>query len=131
MTGSRSASIFSAAPRLKLQTDITQEIFLKLDHNGFLKERVTSQLYCQQHHSFLADRFVEGECPLCGYADAHGDQCDSCCQLMDSLCLKHPRCKLDGATPITKDTKHIFLELDKLQPEIGTFVQRSAANGAW
>lgn len=115
----------------KLQTDITQDIFLKLNQNGFLKERMTTQLYCQQHHSFLADRFVEGECPLCGYADAHGDQCDFCGQLLDPLDLKHPRCKIDGGTPITKDTKHMFLELDKLQPEIDTFFQQSATNGAW
>ncbi|KAI9681342.1 MAG: hypothetical protein M1817_002625 [Caeruleum heppii] len=115
----------------QLQTEITQDIFLKLNQNGFLKERMTTQLYCQQHHSFLADRFVEGECPLCGYADAHGDQCDSCGQLLDPLDLKHPRCKIDGDTPVTKDTKHMFLELDKLQPEIDTFFQKSSVNGAW
>ncbi|KAK1764390.1 methionyl-tRNA synthetase [Phialemonium atrogriseum] len=115
----------------KLQTDITQDIFLKLNKNGFLKERMTTQLYCQEHHSFLADRFVEGECPACGYADARGDQCDLCGQLLDPLELKHPRCKVDGSTPITKGTKHIFLELDKLQPEIEAFFRGSTANGAW
>ena len=113
------------------QTDITQDIFLKLNRNGFLKERVTTQLYCEQHLSFLADRFVEGECPLCGYVDARGDQCDVCGKLLDSLDLKRPRCKLDGATPITKDTKHMFLELDLLQPELEEFVQHSAKSGAW
>jgi methionyl-tRNA synthetase len=91
---------------------------------------MTIQLYCQQHHSFLADRFIESECPICGYADAHGDQCDFCGQLLDPLDLKQPRCKIDGATPISRDTKHIFLELDKLQPEIDTFFQQSATNGA-
>ncbi|KAF2246667.1 methionyl-tRNA synthetase [Trematosphaeria pertusa] len=115
----------------QLQTDITQDIFLKLDKNGFLKERVTTQLYCQEHHSFLADRFVEGECPACGYQDARGDQCDLCGQLLEPLELKNPRCKVDGSTPMTKDTKHIFLELDKLQPEIATFFQQSAENGTW
>ena len=122
--------IFGRTPT-KLQTEITQDIFLKLYRNGFLEERVTSQLYCEQHQSFLADRFVEGECPICGYADAHGDQCDSCGQLLDSLDLKSPRCKVDGSTPITKDTKHMFLELDKLQPEVDTFFQESASKGAW
>ena len=48
---------------------------------------------------------------------------------MDSLDLKHPECKLDGATPFTKDTKHIFLELDELQPEIEIFVRRPVING--
>jgi methionyl-tRNA synthetase len=115
----------------QLQTDIAQDIFLKLKDNGYLKERTTTQLYCQQHNSFLADRFVEGECPFCGYADARGDQCDLCGQLLDPLDLKSPRCKLDGSTPVTRDTAHIFLELDKLQPKIDSFFQQSAANGAW
>ncbi|QPH16181.1 hypothetical protein C2857_000754 [Epichloe festucae Fl1] len=115
----------------QLQTEITQDIFLKLQENGFLKERMTTQLYCEEHHSFLADRFVEGECPVCGYVDARGDQCDLCGQLLESLELKDPRCKVDGSRPITKDTKHIFLELDKLQPEVEAFFQKSAAKGHW
>lgn len=60
----------------ELQTEITHDIFLKLHENGFLKEEMTTQLYCQEHNSFLADRFVKGECPHFTYADAHGDQCD-------------------------------------------------------
>lgn len=115
----------------QLQTDITQDIFLKLHRNGFLKEEMTTQLYCQKHNSFLADRFVEGECPFCKYPDAHGDQCDSCGQLLDPLELKNPRCKVDGATPVTRDTKHTFLELDKLQPEIEPFFLQSAKEGGW
>ncbi|KAK4188328.1 methionyl-tRNA synthetase [Podospora australis] len=113
------------------QTDITQDIFLRLKDNGFLRERITAQLYCQQHHSFLADRLVEGECPNCGYVDARGDQCDRCGKLLESLELLRPRCKIDGSSPVTKDTKHIFLELDQLQPEVEAFFRESAAKGAW
>jgi methionyl-tRNA synthetase len=113
------------------QTDITQEMFLKVNKNGFLQERITTQLYCEAHQSFLADRFVEGQCPGCNYEDARGDQCDLCGNLLEPLQPKSPRRKVDGATPVTKDTKHIFLELDKLQPEIETFFQDSARKGAW
>jgi methionyl-tRNA synthetase len=115
----------------QLQTEITQEIFLKLKNNDFLKEEATTQLYCEQHHSFLADRFVEGECPVCDYAEARGDQCDRCGALLDPLQLKNPRCKVDNSTPVTRDTKHIFLELDKLQPEIEAFFEESSVKGAW
>jgi len=79
----------------------------------------------------LADRFVEGECPFDGYQDARGDQCDLCGRLLDPLELKNPRCKLDGSTPITKESKHIFMKLNQLQPEIETFFQESSVNGAW
>ena len=114
-----------------LQTTITQDIFLKLQKNGYLHERMTTQLYCEKHNSFLADRFVEGECPICGYADARGDQCDLCGHLLEPLQLKNPRCKIDGAKPTTKETKHIFLELDKLQPKVETFFAESTRAGSW
>jgi methionyl-tRNA synthetase len=115
----------------KLQTNITHDIFQKLNNNGYLMERMTTQLYCPEHRSFLADRFVEGECPTCRYADARGDQCDLCGRLLELLDLRHPCCQVDGGTPITKDTKHIFLELDKLQPKIELFFREATANGGW
>jgi methionyl-tRNA synthetase len=115
----------------ELQTEIAQAMFLKLNENGYLKERSTTQLYCLEHSAFLADRFVEGECASCGYKDARGDQCDLCGRLSDPLELKNPRCKIDGSTPVTRDTAHIFFELDKLQPEIEAFFQESAAKGEW
>lgn len=96
-----------------------------------MQERTTTQPYCEQHKSYLADRFVEGECPLCGYNDARGDQCDKCGKLLDPLDLKNPRCKLDGAAPVPRETKHVFLELDKLQPEIEKFFEESSKSGAW
>jgi methionyl-tRNA synthetase len=115
----------------QLQTDITQEIFLKLDKNGYLKECMTTQLHCEEHRAFLANRFVEGECPSCGYVDARGDQCDLCGNLLEPLELIRPRCKIDGATPVTRDTNHIFFELDKLQRDVEAFFQESAVTGAW
>jgi methionyl-tRNA synthetase len=74
---------------------------------------------------------VEGQCPACGYEDARGDQCDFCGQLLELVELENPRCKVDGSTPMAKGTNNIFLELDKLQPEIETFFQQSAEIGAW
>ncbi|KAL9058553.1 MAG: hypothetical protein Q9162_001708 [Coniocarpon cinnabarinum] len=122
--------IFGRTPT-KQQTEITQDIFLKLYKNGFMQERTTTQPYCEKHKSYLADRFVEGECPLCGYNDARGDQCDKCGKLLDPLDLKNPRCKLDGATPVPRETKHVFLELDKLQPEIEKWFHDACAKGEW
>ncbi|OCL09926.1 methionyl-tRNA synthetase [Glonium stellatum] len=115
----------------KQQTDISQDIFLKLYKNGYLEERTTIQPYCEQHKSFLADRFVEGECPLCQYPDARGDQCDKCGHLLDPLDLINPKCKLDGATPIPRETKHVFILLDKLQPAIEEWSKKSSVEGAW
>jgi methionyl-tRNA synthetase len=111
------------------QTEITQDIFLKLKSRGLLHEHTTAQLFCNEHHAFLADRLVEGKCPLCGYGDARGDQCDRCGKLLDPLELIQPRCKVDGSAPTTRDTNHVFFALDKLQPEIETLFHD--VSGGW
>ncbi|CAG8437167.1 10663_t:CDS:2 [Ambispora gerdemannii] len=113
------------------QTRIAQDIFLKLHKNGYLVEDTMTQLYCEQHERFLADRFVEGTCPKCGYLDARGDQCDSCGQLLNAIELVNPRCKLDGSTPITKESKHMFLDLSNLQEATETWVQKASVEGKW
>ena len=74
---------------------------------------------------------MEGECPLCHYEDARGDQCDKCGHLLDPLELINPKCKLDGATPVPKETKHIYLQLDKLQPAEEEWFKKSSKEGGW
>lgn len=113
------------------QTEIAQDIFLKLYKNGYLEEQVMRQLYCPEHMGYLADRYVEGTCPKCNYEDARGDQCDKCGALLDAFELINPRCKLDNATPIPKDSKHIFLSLDKLEPELKQWIETASTEGKW
>ncbi|KAF2272722.1 methionyl-tRNA synthetase [Westerdykella ornata] len=113
------------------QTEISQDIFMKLYKNGYLEEKTTKQPYCETHNSFLADRFVEGECPLCHYEDARGDQCDKCGHLLDPLELINPKCKLDRATPVVRETKHLYLCLDKLQPAEEEWFKKSSTEGKW
>ncbi|KAK0720892.1 methionyl-tRNA synthetase [Lasiosphaeris hirsuta] len=115
------------------QTDIVQDAFLKLHEKGFLEERTTTQPYCEKHEGFLADRFVEGTCPRpgCGYEDARGDQCDKCGNLLDPFELINPKCKIDGAAPVPRDTAHVFLKLDKLQPEIQSWFEKASKEGNW
>ena len=64
---------------------------------------------------FLADRFVEGICPLCAYDDARGDQCDKCGKLINAVELKHPRCKLCAQMPVLKSSQHLFLDLPQVR----------------
>ena len=59
-------------------TEITQSIFLGLQRNGYIKEKTIEQTYCEKDQRFLADRYVRGTCPNCGYAEARGDQCENC-----------------------------------------------------
>ncbi|QRG40459.1 methionine-tRNA ligase [Candidozyma auris] len=114
-----------------LQTEIAQDIFMKLHKNGYLEEQTTEQLFCPVHKAFLADRFVEGTCPKCGYEDARGDQCDKCGGLLNPLELINPRCKLDNATPVVKESTHIYLKLNELEPELKKWVEEASEKGSW
>lgn len=123
--------IFGRTPTPQ-HTEISQGIFTKLYKNGLLEGRTTDQPFCETHGKFLADRFIEGTCPNCGYEDARGDQCDKCTKLLDDpLDLINPRCKLDGATPVRRQTEHMFLLLERLQPRIEKFTDVSKERGAW
>ena len=122
--------IFGRTPT-KQHTEISQDVFLKLYKNKLLTEKTNDQPYCDSHHSFLADRFVEGECPICHYEDARGDQCDKCQNLLDPLSLINPRCKVDGATPVVRETTHMHLRLENLQPRIEEWTTSSIEKGAW
>ncbi|KAJ2720167.1 methionine--tRNA ligase mes1 [Coemansia sp. Benny D115] len=113
------------------QTEIVQDIFRKCHANGFISEDEITQLYCESCSRFLADRFVEGTCPSCGYDDARGDQCDSCGKLINAVELINPRCKLDNNRPVVRDSRHLFLDLDKLEPLLEKFVEQSSVEGQW
>ena len=122
--------IFGRTPT-KQHTEIAQDVFLKLYHKNLLSEKTNSQPFCDTHGKFLADRFVEGECPNCHYEDARGDQCDKCGKLLDPLDLINPKCKLDGAKPVVKETTHTYLRLEELSPRIEEWSRKSIKEGGW
>jgi len=101
------------------QTEIAQEIFLRLFDQGLLEEKETEQLFCQTCDRFLADRFVEGECPHCHHPNARGDQCDVCSKLLSPTELLHPRCQVHSEiTPALRSSNHLYLNLTKLTPQV-------------
>lgn len=113
------------------QTEITHEIFKSLYERGYFFEQDVEQTYCAGCARFLADRFVEGNCPRCGYDDARGDQCDKCGRLHSPTDLLNPRCKLCRGTPERRSSRHLFLDLTRLQPECAAFVDSSSVKGRW
>ena len=114
-----------------ISSSISQEIYLDLEREGHILEDTVTQLYCEKHQAFLADRFVEGTCPLCDYEDARGDQCDKCGKLLNATELKNPHCKLDGATPIIKDSQHLFLNLTEQQEKLQEWYMHASHKGCW
>ena len=114
-----------------LQTEIVQDIFKKLDAAGYIAERTIEQLHCAKCDRFLADRYVRGTCPHCGYADARGDQCESCGKLLDPTELKDPRCSSCGETPKLKSTKHLYIDLPKIKPKLEKWIAEASEKGFW
>eukprot|EP00236_Picocystis_salinarum_P001455 CAMPEP_0183828968 /NCGR_PEP_ID=MMETSP0807_2-20130328/3068_1 /TAXON_ID=88271 /ORGANISM="Picocystis salinarum, Strain CCMP1897" /LENGTH=791 /DNA_ID=CAMNT_0026074175 /DNA_START=87 /DNA_END=2462 /DNA_ORIENTATION=- len=113
------------------QTEICQSMFWKIHERGFITEDTVEQLYSDALGRFLADRFVEGTCPHCGYQDARGDQCDGCGALLNPIELINPRCKITGTTPRIRSTDHLFLDLPRLKPELEEYIESTSDHGNW
>jgi methionyl-tRNA synthetase len=102
---------------------VTRDVFRTLYDHGYLIEETTLGAFSPTTGHTLPDRYIEGTCPICGFPHARGDQCDNCGNLLDPIDLIDPRSTIDGATPVFKETKHLFLDLpafaDRLHDWIG------------
>ena len=114
-----------------VHTEITQRIFLKLHENGYIKEHTMSQPFCEKDGRYLADRYVLGTCPHCGYKEARGDQCESCGKLLDPADLVDPRCSVCGTRPVVKETTHLFIDLMAILPKLRNWIESAADKGFW
>jgi methionyl-tRNA synthetase len=100
-----------------------QAFFKRLYDKGIFLEQVTQQYYDARANQFLADRYIMGTCPRCGYEKAYGDQCESCGTSLQPTDLIHPVSTLTGTSPQLKETKNWFLPLDKFQPQLQAWIQ--------
>lgn len=100
----------------------TQEFFNDLLANGYIEEKVTDQLYSEKDNRFLADRYVVGTCPKCGYPDARGDECPRCGASYEATDLKNPRSKVTGSPLVLKPTKHWFMRFDLFKDRLNTWI---------
>ncbi len=91
------------------------DFFIKLhDQDDFLEE-TSAQLYDEEAGQFLADRFVTGTCPRCGYPEAYGDQCENCGSSLSATELIQPKSTLSGSVPSLRETRHWYLPLDRYE----------------
>ena len=107
----------------KTHEKITQDFFLELYKNGYIKEGETEMFYCPNDKMFLPDRFVVGTCPKCGFEGATGDQCEKCDSLLSTNDLKNAKCKICGENAVIKKSKHIFLVLSKGVEELDKWIE--------
>ena len=97
----------------KIHHETASEFFTKLYENGDFIEETSAQLYDAEANQFLADRFVVGTCPKCGFEESYGDQCENCGTSHNATDLINPKSAITGNVPTVKETKHWFLPLNK------------------
>jgi methionyl-tRNA synthetase len=114
-----------------VQTEVTQEIFLKLEKSGFICEKTIEQYYCPKCERFLADRYIRGNCPACGSAQARGDQCEACGKLLDPTDLKEPQCSACGSAPSLEKTNHLYIDLPGIKDKLEAWIKTACVKGFW
>ena len=114
-----------------VHTEVTQDIFLKLDKAGLICERTIEQFYCSKCARFLADRYIRGNCPVCASADARGDQCETCGKLLDPTDLKEPQCSACGSTPALQKTNHLYIDLPGIKEKLEEWIKIISVKGFW
>jgi len=109
---------------------LTQHFCEVLEDRGLIEERVDQMVYSVDDKRFLPDRYVQGVCPRCGYAQARGDQCDNCGNLLDPTDLIEPYSTISGSRNIeVRDTRHLYLLQTKMEARIRAWVDEKSR--AW
>jgi methionyl-tRNA synthetase len=103
---------------------VTQDIFLTLLNKGYIYKSTMFQPYCPKCARFLPDRYVEGTCPYCRFADARGDQCDQCGKPLNAAELVDPRCRVCATPPEFRESEHFFLKLTAFQERLEEWLKR-------
>ncbi len=110
--------------------ETSKQFFRKLDQDNCFEIKNTQQLYDENEEQFLADRFIEGECPKCGFEKAYGDQCENCGASLSPDDLINPKSKLSGSKPVLKETKHWYLPLGNYEDFLNKWIIKGK-KGIW
>jgi methionyl-tRNA synthetase len=102
---------------------VTQDLFKTLYDHGAILEREMLVSFSPVTGHTLPDRYIEGTCPICGFPEARGDQCDNCGNQLDPTDLINPRSRIDGSTPEFRETKHLFLDLPQFAGRLREWIE--------
>lgn len=102
---------------------VTRDLFRTLYERGYVVEKETLGAFSASTGHTLPDRYIEGTCPICGYENARGDQCDNCGNQLDPTDLIDPRSRIDGTPPVFRTTKHLFLDLPAFKEQLTEWIE--------
>ena len=101
---------------------VVRDVFRTLYDHGYIVEQTTKGAVSAATGRTLPDRYIEGTCPICGFPEARGDQCDNCGNQLDPEDLIDPRSKIDGEPPIFRETSHLFLDLPAFKEQLTEWI---------
>lgn len=101
---------------------LVSEIYLKLKAAGHIESKVVEQYFDPEKEMFLPDRFVKGTCPKCGAEDQYSDGCEVCGSTYDTTEIINPKSVVSGATPVMKESKHLFVNLKNFEAMLKEWV---------
>lgn len=113
----------------QLHYKTAQDFFLKLHDSGALEERESEQYFDEEHQQFLADRYIKGTCPNCGYEHAEGDSCERCGTNLSPLELIDPVSTLSGKKPVLKKTAHWYLPMNRHEDWLRSWIKDGMLDG--
>ena len=116
-----SYDVFSRTTTLNHER-VVQDLFRTLYEHGAIIEREMLVSFSPATGHTLPDRYIEGTCPICGYPEARGDQCDNCGNQLDPTDLIEPRSRIDGSVPEFRETKHLFLDLPQFADRLRRWI---------
>jgi methionyl-tRNA synthetase len=108
--------------------ETSREFFTYLNSRGELSVQESEQYYDEEAKSFLADRYIKGTCPNCGYDSAYGDQCERCGKSLSPNELINPVSTLSGSAPVKKKTRHWYLPLDRHEEFLREWILKGHAD---
>ncbi len=103
---------------------VTQDLFLKLYEKGYLAKKTQMGAFDPASGRTLPDRYIEGKCPICGYPDARGDQCDNCGNQLDPIDLINPHQRGTEAPVEFRETEHFFFDLPALGEQLKEWIEQ-------
>ncbi|NDV00423.1 methionine--tRNA ligase [Pseudoroseicyclus tamaricis] len=106
---------------------LTQHFAARLAEAGLIREVSERQMYSHADGRFLPDRYIEGTCPNCGFAEARGDQCDNCTKQLDPVDLIEPHSTISGSTDLEmRETKHLYLRQSAMKDALNEWIDQQA-----
>ena len=115
----------------ELHHKTSQDFFLKLNENNEFVKKDSYQFYDDENQQFLADRYIIGECPKCGFEEAYGDQCESCGSSLSPADLISPKSTLSGSSPVKRKTFHWYLQMQNHEKWLKEWIEKGTIQSSF